>query len=94
METTDYSCLPADGLCPEDANKGLLHQDYGDYKSDWKLLAQALLRANDSAEVIELLADEESHKAKGARLLTAVRARPGYAGHYIKDIKTQLAEWT
>ena len=79
----------------EDANKGLLkyRQDYGDYKSDWKLLqAQALLRANRPAEVIELLADEESHKAKALRLLAAVRARPGYAGHYIKDIKTQLAD--
>lgn len=79
----------------EDANKGLLkyRQDYGDYKSDWKLLqAQALLRADRPAEVIELLADEESHKAKALRLLAAVRARPGYAGHYIKDIKTQLAD--
>ncbi len=79
----------------EDANKALLkyRQDYGDYKSDWKLLqAQALLRANRPAEVIELLANEESHKAKALRLLAAVRARPGYAGHYIKDIKTQLAD--
>lgn len=79
----------------EDANKALLkyRQDYGDYKSDWRLLqAQALLRANRPAEVIELLADEESHKAKALRLLAAVRARPGYAGHYIKDIKTQLAD--
>ena len=79
----------------EDANKGLLkyRQDYGDYKSDWRLLqAQALLRANRPAEVIELLADEESHKARALRLLAAVRARPGYAGHYIKDIKTQLAD--
>lgn len=79
----------------EDANKGLLkyRQDYGDYKSDWKLLqAQALLRADRPAEVIDLLADEESHKAKALRLLAAVRARPGYAGHYIKDIKTQLAD--
>jgi hypothetical protein len=79
----------------EDANKGLLkyRQDYGDYKADWKLLqAQALLRASRPAEVIDLLADEESHKAKALRLLAAVRARPGYAGHYIKDIKTQLAD--
>ncbi len=79
----------------EDANKGLLkyRQDYGDYKSDWKLLqARALLRANRPAEVIELLADEESHQAKALRLLAAVRARPGYAGHYIKDIQTQLAD--
>ena len=79
----------------EDANKGLLkyRQDYGDYKSDWKLLqAQALLRANRPAEVVDLLADEESHTAKALRLLAAVRARPGYAGHYIKDIKTQLAD--
>ena len=79
----------------EDANKGLIkyRRDYGDYKSDWKLLqAQALLRANRPAEVIDLLADEESHKAKALRLLAAVRARPGYAGHYIEDIKTQLAD--
>jgi tetratricopeptide (TPR) repeat protein len=79
----------------EDAHKGLLkyRQDYGDYKTEWKLLqAQALLRANRPAEVIELLAAEESHKAKALRLLAAVKARPGYAGHYAKDIKTQLAD--
>ncbi len=79
----------------EDANKGLLkyRHDYGDYKTDWKLLqAQALLSANRPAEVIELLADEESHKAKALRQLAAVRARPGYAGHYIKDIKALLAD--
>ncbi len=79
----------------EDANKGLLkyRRDYGDYKSDWKLLqAEALLRANRPAEVIDLLADEESHKAKALRLLAAVRARPDNAEHYIKDIKTQLAD--
>ena len=81
----------------EDANRALLkyRHDYGDYKSDWKLLqAQALLAADRPAEVIDLLADEESHKAKALRLLAAVRARPDYAGHYIKDIKTQLADNT
>ena len=79
----------------EDANKGLrkYRQDYGDYKSDWRLLqAQALLRANRAGEVIDLLADEESHKAKALRLLAAVRSRPDYAAHYIKDIKTQLKD--
>jgi hypothetical protein len=79
----------------EDANKGLLkyRNDYGDYKSDWKLLqAEAMLRANRPAEVIDLLVDEESHKARALRLLAAVRARPGYAAHYIKDINTQLAD--
>jgi hypothetical protein len=79
----------------DDARKGLLkyRQDYGDYKSDWKLLqAQALLQANRPAEVIDLLADEESHKAKALRLLAAVRARPENAGLYIKEVKTQLAD--
>ncbi len=78
----------------EDANKGLrkYRHDYGDYKSDWKILqAQALLRAQRPGEVIDLLVDEEAHKAKALRLLAAVRARPAYAGHYIKDIKAQLA---
>jgi hypothetical protein len=78
----------------EDANKGLrkYRHDYGDYKSDWKILqAQALLRAQRPAEVIELLVDEDAHKAKALRLLAAVRARPAYASHYIKDIKAQLA---
>ncbi|UCB55691.1 MAG: hypothetical protein JSW45_03955 [Thiotrichales bacterium] len=77
----------------EDANKGLrkYRQDYGDYKSDWRLLqAQALLRADRAGEVIELLADEKSHKAQALRLLAAVRSRPDYAAHYIKDIKNQL----
>ena len=79
----------------EDANKGLLkyRRDYGDYKTDWKLLqAQAMLRADRPAEVIDLLADEESHKARAMRMLAAVRARPGYASHYVKDIKALLAD--
>ncbi len=79
----------------DDANKGLVRyrQDYGDYKSDWRLLqAQALLRINRPAEVIDLLAAEESHKAKALRLLAAVRARPENAGLYIKDINNQLAD--
>ncbi|NNL06652.1 MAG: hypothetical protein HKO86_02925 [Gammaproteobacteria bacterium] len=79
----------------EDANKGLLkyRSDYGDYKSDWKLLqAEALLRAKRPAEVVDLLADEESHKARALRLLAAVRSRPGYAAHYIKDINAQLED--
>jgi len=78
----------------EDANKGLrkYRHDYGDYKSDWRILqAQALLRAQRPAEVIDLLVDEDAHKAKALRLLAAVRARPAYAGHYVKDIKAQLA---
>lgn len=78
-----------------DANKGLLkyRQDYGDYKSDWKLLqARALLSADRPGEVIDLLADEEAHQAKALRLLAAVRARPDYAAHYIKDIKTHLKD--
>jgi type IV pilus biogenesis protein CpaD/CtpE len=78
----------------DDAHKGLLkyRQDYGDYKTDWKLLqAQAQLRANRPDEVIELLADEESHKANALRLLASVRARPDNAASYIKDIKAQLA---
>ena len=78
----------------EDANKGLVkyRHDYGDYKSDWKILqAQALLRAGRPSEVIDLLVDEEAHQAQALRLLAAVRARPAYAGHYIKDIKAQLA---
>ena len=79
----------------EDANTALMkyRQDYGDYKSDWKLLqAQALLAADRPAEVIDLLANEDSHAAKALRQLAAVRARPGYAGHYVKDIKTQLTD--
>ena len=79
----------------EDANKGLMkyRQDYGDYKSDWKLLqAEAMLRADRPAEVIDLLVDEESHKARALRLLAAVRARPAYATHYIKDIKGLLTD--
>lgn len=79
----------------EDANTGLLkyRHDYGDYKSDWKILqAQALLSAQRPDEVIDLLAEEDAHKAKALRLLAAVRARPAYAGHYIKDIKAQLAD--
>ena len=77
----------------DDANKALLkyRRDYGDYKSDWKLLqAQALLRANRPAEVIELIADEESHKGRALRLLAAVRARPDHAKLYIKDVRKQL----
>lgn len=79
----------------EDANKGLLkyRSDYGDYKSDWKLLqAQALLRANRPAEVVDLLADEESHKARALRLLAAVRSHPRNAAQYIKDISAQLED--
>jgi hypothetical protein len=79
----------------DDANKALLkyRRDYGDYKSDWKLLqAQALLRANRPAEVVELLADEKSHKARALRLLAAVRARPDHAKLYIKDVKQQLTD--
>ena len=79
----------------DDANKALrkYRRDYGDYKSDWKLLqAQALLRADRPAEVIDLLADEESHKARALRLLAAVRARPDHAKLYIKDIKQQLED--
>ena len=79
----------------DDANKALLkyRRDYGDYKSDWKLLqAQALLRANRPAEVVELLADEKSHKARALRLLAAVRARPDHAERYIKDVKQQLTD--
>ena len=79
----------------DDANKALLkyRRDYGDYKSDWKLLqAQALLRADRPAEVIELLADVESHKARALRLLAAVRARPDHAELYVKDVKQQLTD--
>ena len=79
----------------EDANKGLLkyRRDYGDYKTDWKLLqAEAMLRADRPAEVIDLLVDEDSHKARALRLLAAVRARPDYAAHYIKDIRGLLAD--
>lgn len=79
----------------EDAHKGLVkyRQDYGDYKSDWKLMqAQALLHVNRPAEVIDLLAAEESHNARALRLLAAVRARPENAGLYIKDINSQLAD--
>lgn len=79
----------------DDAHKALLkyRQDYGDYKTDWKLLqAQALLRAGRPAEVIDLLADEESHTAKTLRLLAAIRSRPENAAVYIKEIKAQLAD--
>ena len=79
----------------EDANKALhkYRRDYGDYKSDWKLLqAQALLRADRPAEVIDLLAEEESHKGRALRLLAAVRARPDHTGLYIEDIKQQLTD--
>jgi len=79
----------------DDAHKALLkyRQDYGDYKTDWKLLqAQALLRAGRPAEVTDLLADEESHTAKTLRLLAAIRSRPENAAVYIKDIKAQLAD--
>ncbi|MGD2160374.1 MAG: hypothetical protein PVG94_04275 [Gammaproteobacteria bacterium] len=79
----------------EDAHKGLLkyRQDYGDYKTDWKLLqAQALLRAGRPAEVVDLLAEEESDKANALRLLASVRARPDRASHYIKDARARLAD--
>jgi hypothetical protein len=78
----------------EDAHKGLLRyrQDYGDYKTDWKLLqAQALLRAGRPAEVVDLLADEESDKAVALRLLAGVRARPDRASQTIKEARARLA---
>jgi tetratricopeptide (TPR) repeat protein len=79
----------------EDAHKGLLkyRQDYGDYKSDWKLLqAQALLRADRPAEVVDLLAGEESDKANALRMLAGVRARPDRASHTIKEVSARLAD--
>ena len=78
-----------------DANKALrkYRRDYGDHKSDWRLLqAQALLRADRPAEVIDLLAEEESHKGRALRMLAAVRARPDHAGLYIKEINQQLTD--
>jgi hypothetical protein len=79
----------------EDANKALhkYRRDYGDYTSDWKLLqAQALLRADRPAEVIDLLAKEKSDKARALRSLAAVRARPDNAKQYIKEIEQQLKD--
>ena len=79
----------------EDANRALrrYRRDYGDNKSDWKLLqAQALLRAERPAEVADLLADETSHKARALRLLAGVRSRPNDAERYVADTKAQLAD--
>ncbi|MGB5277813.1 MAG: hypothetical protein WBO16_12405 [Gammaproteobacteria bacterium] len=79
----------------EDANRALrkYRRDYGDLKSEWKLLqAQALLRASRPDEVVDLLAQEKSHKGRALRLLAAVRARPDNAGRYIKEIEQQLSD--
>jgi hypothetical protein len=79
----------------EDANKALrkYRRDYGDYTSEWKLLqAQALLRANRPAEVVDLLAEEKSDKAKALRILAEVRAHPDKAKRHIKQIEQHLQD--
>ncbi len=77
----------------DDARKSLLkyRRDYGEYKSEWKVLqARALLKAGRPEEVIGLLEGEESHEAQALRLIAAVRSRPENISLYIEDVKRNL----
>ena len=79
----------------DDARKSLLkyRRDYGEYKGEWRQLqARALLRADRPAEVIDLLADDESHDAKILSMVATVRSRPKKIKATIKDVKRELAD--
>ena len=79
----------------DDARKSLLkyRRDYGEYKGEWRQLqARALLRADRPVEVIDLLADDESHDAKILSMVATVRSRPKKIKATIKDVKRELAD--